>query len=201
MSIYLDNSATTTLAPEVIAKINDINSTYYGNPSSVHTFGTEARQVVDEARRSIADFFGANPEEIIFTSGGSESDNLAIRGIISNSELRTSKPHVITSATEHHAVLHTIEDLEKEGKIEATYIKPDKDGLISPESVEKEIRPNTILVSLIYVNNETGVVTPIKEIGEMIEKTNSELPTLNSLATLRDEHSPLRLNFYIFLQI
>ena len=180
MSIYLDNSATTTLAPEVIEKINETNSKYYGNPSSVHTVGQEARHVVDEARREVADFFGANPEEIIFTSGGSESDNLAIRGIISNSEPRTSKPHVITSATEHHAVLHTIEDLEKEGKIEATYIKPDKDGLISPESVEKEIRPNTILVSLIYVNNETGVVTPIKEIGEMIEKTNSELRTPDS---------------------
>ncbi len=196
--IYLDNSATTAVAPEVIEKINEINSKYYGNPSSVHTVGQEARHVVDEARREVANFFGAKPEEIIFTSGGSESDNLAIRGIIESvipaeagiqdsphgspgttlkntagpEDDKEIKPHIITSATEHHAVLHTIEDLEKEGKIEATYIKPDKDGYISSESVEKEIRENTVLVSIIYVNNETGVVAPIKEIGEMIEKVN-----------------------------
>ena len=173
--IYLDNSATTAVAPEVIEKIVQANSKYYGNPSSVHTLGQEARHVVDEARREIANFFGAQPEEIIFTSGGSESDNLALKGIVESEKLKvkSGKPHVITSATEHHAVLHTIEDLEKEGLIEATYIKPDKDGLISPESVEKEIRENTVLVSLIYVNNETGIVTPIAEIGEMIEKVNN----------------------------
>ncbi|MDO8443971.1 MAG: cysteine desulfurase family protein [bacterium] len=205
--IYLDNSATTMVAPEVIEKITQINSKYYGNPSSVHTIGTDARHVVDEARREIADFFGSTPEEIIFTSGGSESDNLAIKGIvqsviaISRSEEaiyherlprleapmarndNAPKPHIITSATEHHAVLYTIEDLEQAGVIEATYIKPDKDGFISPESVEKEIRENTVLVSLIYVNNETGVVTPIAEIGEMIEKVNQhrETPSVSPL--------------------
>jgi len=179
--IYLDNSATTALAPEVAKKMAEIDAKYFGNPSSVHSFGQEARKILDESRRSVADFFGAKPEEIIFTSGGSESDNLAIRGMISDKYRvpSTEKPHVITSATEHHAVLHTIEDLEKAGMIEATYVKPDKDGYISPASIEKEIKDNTVLVSIIYINNETGVISPISKIGEMLKKqetiTNNQI--------------------------
>lgn len=184
--IYLDNSATTALAPEVVKKMAEIGQEFFGNPSSVHSFGQDARKILDESRRSVAEFFGAKPEEIIFTSGGSESDNLALRGVISNSKFiisnqtpnpnsqNSKKPHVITSATEHHAVLHTVEDLEKEGVIEATYVKPDKDGYISPESIEREIKDNTVLVSIIYVNNETGVVAPIAEIGEILK---SQVPS------------------------
>jgi len=188
--IYLDNAATTQPAPEVIMAMDWASEKYWGNPSSIHTFGQEAKKVVDDSRRFVAFFVGCEPEEIIFTAGGSESDNLAIRGLIAqvgsqvsgvgreapNSKLQTPNilPHVITSAVEHHAVLHTVEDMEKQGLIEATYIKPDSEGLITPEMVEKEIRDNTILVSLIYVNNETGVVTPIREIGQLIKKINKE---------------------------
>jgi len=176
--IYLDNAATTCVAPEVIEAINEVNSKYFGNPSSVHSVGQEARKIVDEARRFTASFIDCEPEEVVFTSGGSESDNLAIRGLIEGQV--NGKPHVITSQVEHHAVLHTIEELEKEGKIEATYLKPDQDGVISVESVKGAVKENTVLVSLIYVNNETGVITPIKEIGEMISGENSRHSTLNS---------------------
>jgi len=143
----------------------------WGNPSSIHSTGREAHDILDESRRTVAGFLNCQPEEIVFTSGGSESDNLAIRGLIAELRIKNkelSRPHVITSAVEHHAVLHTIQELEKEGKIEATYIKPDSDGIISPEMVIEAIKDNTVLVSLIYVNNETGVVTPIKEIAEAI---------------------------------
>lgn len=172
--IYLDNAATTPIAPEVIEKINDINTHYFGNPSSIHTIGQEARKIVDDSRQIVANFLECNPEEVIFTSGGSESDNLAIRGLIEGIRRKgEQRPHIITSATEHHAVLHTVQDLEKEGLIEATYIKPDQEGLITPEIVEKEIKDNTVLVSIIYVNNETGVVQPIAEIGKMIARINT----------------------------
>jgi len=180
--IYLDNSATTAVVPEVAKKMAETMEKTWGNPSSVHTIGQEAKQMLDQARSEVADFFGAKPEEIIFTSGGSESDNLAIRGVVESRTWNVERglPHIITSATEHHAVLHTIEDLEKADLIEATYVKPDKDGYISPESIEKEIKDNTILVSIIYVNNETGAVAPIKEIGAMIEKQNTEYRIQNT---------------------
>jgi cysteine desulfurase len=168
--IYLDNAATTPVAKEVVDIVNEVNSKYFGNPSSIHSIGQEAKRIIDDGRRFVSFFVGCEPEEIIFTSGGSESDNLAIRGVIGNFQ-SSSKPHVITSAVEHHAVLHTIQDLEKEGKIEATYLKPDSKGIVSADSVKEAIRDNTILVSIIYVNNETGVVSPIREIGLEIAKT------------------------------
>ncbi len=166
--IYLDNAATTQVAKEVVQTINDVNSKYFGNPSSIHSVGQEARKIIDDGRRFVSFFAGCEPEEIIFTSGGSESDNLAIRGIVESGK----KAHIITSAVEHHAVLHTIQDLEKEGKVEATYIKPDNNGIISADSVREAIKDNTTLVSIIYVNNETGVISPIREIGLMLEKEN-----------------------------
>jgi len=224
-NIYLDNAATTQVAKEVANIISDVNSQYFGNPSSIHSVGQEARKIVDDGRRFVSFFVGCEPDEIVFTSGGSESDNLAIRGIVeavipapkgtlrvetgiqaeqttqlpgsqikSGMTARTEddnckKPHVITSAVEHHAVLHTIQDLEKEGKIEATYIKPDSDGIISVKSVEDAIRDNTILVSIMYVNNETGVVSPIREIGLMLEKENSHRKSVISTSH-SDEKSP-----------
>lgn len=187
--IYLDNAATTPVAKEVVDIVNEVNSKYFGNPSSIHSIGQEAKRIIDDGRRFVSFFVGCEPEEIIFTSGGSESDNLAIRGLIASvianevwqfpkkiaSSSKTPrndsiKPHVITSMMEHHAVLHTIQDLEKEGKIEATYIKPDNKGIVSADSIKEAIRDNTILISIIYVNNETGVVSPIREIGLEIAK-------------------------------
>ena len=189
----MDNAATTAVASEVRHVMDNIYENYFGNPSSVHSVGQEAKKIVDDGRRLVSSFVGCEPEEIIFTSGGSESDNLAIRGlinaVISNVSEKSHgisrhktmarndkgfKPHIVTSAMEHHAVLHTIQDLEKEGIIEATYIKPDGEGIITPEVVKAEIRENTVLISLIYVNNETGVVTPIREIGLMLEAQNAE---------------------------
>lgn len=208
-NIYLDNSATTPLRPEVIEAMKKAMPVF-GNPSSVYSIGGEAKSLVDKARQTVAGFLNCNTTEIIFTSGGSESDNLAIRGlinrVISTKVEKSNSPkisrqarddntrlHVITSMIEHHAVLHTVQDLEKSGIIEATYLKPDKDGVISAESVEKAIKPNTVLVSIMYVNNETGVINPIEQIGEMLrknteyriqntakEKLNSESLILNS---------------------
>jgi len=183
-SIYLDNSATTKPSKEVLKKMDEINSRFFGNASSIHSFGQSAREVVDQARSDIAKVLNSKPSEIIFTSGGSESDNLAIKGVAegilkqvqSLSSTRSGddnfKPHIITSEIEHHAVLNTVKELEKERKIEATYIAPGKNGVIKAEDVERAIKPNTILVSIMYVNNEIGTVQPIREIGKLIEKIN-----------------------------
>lgn len=171
--IYLDNAATTPVHPEVLAAMAPYFSDQFGNASSIHSFGQVARSVVDAARREIAQFLNCKSTEIIFTSGGSESDNLAINGVVESLKSKVeSKPHVITSAFEHHAVLDTIIELEADGVIEATYIKPSSDGLIGAESVKKAIKKNTLLVSIMYVNNEIGTVQPIRAIGQMIEKEN-----------------------------
>lgn len=181
--IYLDNAATTQLDPKVFEAMNKANGTY-GNPSSIHTFGQEARAIIDDARDAIARFLNCTPVEVVFTSGGSESDNLAIRGIINSlgsgvgsqgikaPNTKHQTPHIVTSAIEHHAVLHTIQELEKEGKIEATYIKPKENGVVDVKDIEKAIRPNTVLVSVMYANNEIGTIQPIREIGKLIEKIN-----------------------------
>lgn len=171
--IYLDNAATTPVHPEVLAAMTPYFSDQFGNASSIHSFGQVARSAVDSARREIAKFLNCNSTEIIFTSGGSESDNLAINGVVESLKSKVeSKPHVITSAFEHHAVLDTIKELEADGVIEATYIKPNSDGLIGAESVKRAIKKNTLLVSIMYVNNEIGTVQPIRAIGQMIEKEN-----------------------------
>lgn len=175
--IYLDNAATTRADSKVIEAMLPYFSETFGNPSSVHTFGQEARSAVDRSRDIVAKFLNCDPMEVIFTSGGSESDNLAIRGTIENLKIKNQKskiPHVIISQIEHHAVLHTVQSLEREGKIEATYIKPDNTGLISPKSVKEAIQDNTALVSIMYVNNEIGTLEPISEIGAMIEAENSD---------------------------
>jgi cysteine desulfurase len=204
--IYLDNAATTQLSPAVIEKINEVNSNFFGNPSSIHSTGQDAKRIVDESRKSIASFLEVAPTEVIFTSGGSESDNLAIRGVVESvipakagiqkKELDPRVkpeddnfilPHIITSQTEHHAVLHTIEDLEKAGLIEATYLKPNSDGVISAESVKNALKENTVLVSIMLANNETGVINPIKEIAEVIRIKNQELVIMNEPKNLNSE--------------
>ncbi|MFA4995974.1 MAG: aminotransferase class V-fold PLP-dependent enzyme [Patescibacteria group bacterium] len=175
MNIYLDNAATTNIDPKVVEAMNK-SYQFFGNPSSLHTFGQEARKLVDQSRDTVAEFLNCKPTEVIFTSGGSESDNLAIRGIVNSIQITDNsiKPHVITSAIEHHAVLHTVQDLEKAGKIEATYVKPNEKGIIQVSDVEAAIKPNTVLVSIMYVNNEVGTVQPIREIGKIIEKENKD---------------------------
>ncbi len=171
--IYLDNAATTRVDEEVLAAMLPFFTEIYGNPSSVHTFGQEAKSALDESRESIANFLNCDTDEIIFTSGGSESDNLAIKGLIAKvGDATGALPHIIISAIEHHAILHTVQDLEKEGIVEATYLNPQSDGAIKAEDVIGAIRENTVLVSIMYVNNETGVIQPIGEIGRLLADLN-----------------------------
>lgn len=174
--IYLDNAATTRVDERVVEAMKPYFSEIFGNPSSVHTFGQEARSAVDYSRDVVANFLNCDITEVIFTSGGSEADNLAIRGIVAANvtDNQTVKPHVITSEIEHHAILHTVQELEREGKVEATYLKPDKSGIVSAESVKSAIKDNTVLVSIMYVNNEIGTIEPISEIGSMLEGENKQ---------------------------
>jgi len=170
--IYLDNTATTKQDAEVTKIMEKVASEYFGNASSIHSYGQDARKIVDEARDFMAFYLDCDSSEIVFTSGGTESDNLAIKGVVQASKIE--KPHIITSQIEHHAVLDTVKELEKEGKIEATYLKPKPNGVIKVEDVKAAIKENTVLVSIMYVNNEIGTVEPIREIGKMIEKINAK---------------------------
>lgn len=165
--IYLDNAATTAVLPEVFEKMKPYFLENYGNPSSVYTFAQETKNVVEEARADIAKILGAKPREIYFTGGGSESDNWVIKGVAE--KYQNKGKHIITSKIEHHAVLHTCEWLEKQG-YEVTYLDVDETGLISLEELEKAIRPDTILISIMFANNEIGTIEPIKEIGEIAKK-------------------------------
>ncbi|MBU0732163.1 cysteine desulfurase [Patescibacteria group bacterium] len=162
---YFDNAATTPMDPRVFKAMEPYFSEEFGNPMSVHTPGQIALQALDNARNSVSKFLNCLGQEVIFTSGATESNNLAIKGII-QAYSGKDKPHVITSAIEHHCVLETVERLEKEGKIGATYIKPQPDGVIKAEDVIKEIKDNTVLISIMYVNNEIGTIQPIAEIGK-----------------------------------
>lgn len=168
--IYLDHAATTPVDDLVFKAMKPYYSEKYGNASSIHSFGQEAIRAVDNAREVVSKYLNCNSEEIIFTSGATESNNFAIKGIIEKSTLQ--KPHVITSKIEHHCVLETIEYLEKKGKIEATYLDVDTEGVVNINSVHDNIKDNTLLVSIMYVNNEVGTIQPIKEIGNLLQKIN-----------------------------
>lgn len=160
--IYLDNAATTRVRPEVAEAVLPAMTETYGNASSVHSFGREAKKAMEKARAQVAAAIGAKKEEIYFTAGGSEADNWAIKGAAH--ALRRKGLHIITTSIEHHAVLHTCQALEKEG-FEVTYLPVDEYGLVTPEQVEAAIRPDTILVSVMAANNEIGTIEPIAEIG------------------------------------
>lgn len=165
--IYLDNAATTRVAPEVLTAMTPYFCEYYGNPSSIYSFAGKSRDAVEEARAAIAGIIGAKPEEIYFTGGGSESDNWALKA---TAEAYANKgKHIITSAIEHHAVLHTCEYLEKQG-YEVTYVGVDENGVIRMDELEQAIRPDTVLISVMAANNEIGTIQPLKEIGELARK-------------------------------
>lgn len=166
-TIYLDNAATTRVYPEVVDSMIPFFTEFYGNPSSIYTFASEGKKAADEARGNIAKFIGADASEIYFTGGGSESDNWALKATAEAYEAKGK--HIITSKIEHHAILHTAEWLEKKG-FEITYLDVDENGVVSPESLEAAIRPDTILVSIMTANNEIGTVEPIKELGEIAHK-------------------------------
>jgi cysteine desulfurase len=171
--IYLDHAATTPVDNKVLKAMMLYFSDKFGNASSLHSFGQEASRAMEKSRMQVANFFGANLNEIIFTSGATESNNLAIKGVVkAHYKKEKKKPHVITTTFEHHCILDTVKQLEKENLIEATFINPKKDGVISVRDIENAIQTNTILVSVMYVNNEIGTVQPIAQIGKMIKKTN-----------------------------
>ncbi|MDQ7095530.1 cysteine desulfurase NifS [Desulfosporosinus sp. PR] len=165
--VYLDHSATTPVDPEVADLMMTYYTEKYGNPSSVHSFGREAKQALEEARRQVAELIGAAPSEITFTSGGTEADNLAILGTAE--ALRQKGKHIITSAVEHHAVLETCEYLEKNG-FALTIIPVDDEGIISVEAIKEAIRPDTILITIMHANNEVGSIQPIAEIGKLAKE-------------------------------
>lgn len=170
MTVYLDNAATTAVCPEAAQAALEIMTVNYGNPSSTHTMGRNADKALKTARAQIAEALGASTEEIFFTSCGSESDNWAI---LSGAELMRRKgKHIISSETEHSAVLKSLEILEKRG-FEVTRLKPERDGSVSVASVEQALRDDTILVSLMLVNNETGGVTDIAEISKLLKRRGS----------------------------
>ncbi|MGD8192245.1 cysteine desulfurase family protein [Brevibacillus ginsengisoli] len=165
--IYLDNSATTKPHPQVVDVMTKAMQQYYGNPSSLHHKGVEAENVLKQARSLAAQSLHVKPSEIIFTSGGTESNNLAIKGIAFQYQGRGK--HIITSQVEHPAVYSVCKQLEDFG-FETTFLPVNEDGRVSPEDVERAIRPDTILVSIMHVNNETGTIQPIQQIGKLLQQ-------------------------------
>lgn len=174
----MDYAATTPVDKEVLAEMLPYFSEKFGNAMSVHSFGQESLEAIDIARTQVADFFHASPSEIIFTSGATESNNITVKGSLRSfyavPRKPSEKPHIITTKFEHHCVLDACKFAEKDGLVEVTYLTPDKEGLISVAEVKKAIRLNTILVSVMYVNNEIGTVQPIAQIGKLLADINMQ---------------------------
>lgn len=194
--IYLDSAATTPVSPEVYEAMEPYFSEKFGNPSSIYDVGREAKTAVEDAREKIAALLGAKrPQEIIFTSGATESNNLALKGVAFASRRITQKdtqnyaesfvPHIIVSSIEHHCVLDTARYLKKNFDFEVTYLPVNKEGLVNPKNVEESIKENTVIVSVMYGNNEVGTIEPIAEIGEVVtkvkrsqEKVDNKIPII-----------------------
>ncbi|MDA0263728.1 MAG: aminotransferase class V-fold PLP-dependent enzyme [Chloroflexi bacterium] len=171
-TVYLDNAGTTSLDPQVLEAMLPYFTQHFGNPSSLHSVGQEARYALDEARERVAGVLKCRPREVVFTGGGTESDNSAIHGVAT--ALQETGNHIITSSVEHHAVLHACQNLESQG-FEVTYLPVDPDGMVQPESVYNAITENTTLVTLMYGNNEIGTINPIAEIAKSVKKRAVEL--------------------------
>jgi cysteine desulfurase len=173
--IYLDANATTPLLPEVFDAMRPFLLESFGNASSIHQPGQRARSAVDKARSAFARLLNCRAQEIVFTSGGTESDNLALFGVIKSEPSANSEPaHLITSTIEHHAVLHAAEELARRG-VEVTFLPCDEAGIVSPESLKAALRPNTRLVSIMFANNETGVIQPIQELASVTKQHSAAL--------------------------
>jgi cysteine desulfurase len=164
--VYLDYNATTPVEPEILDAMLPYFSAEFGNAASIHTFGQKAGAAVETAREQVAALIGARPQEIVFTSGGTESDNHAIFGIASSASSSASRPHVITSLIEHEAVLNACQALEKQ-RVDVTYLSVDQDGVIDFEDLKRALRPETVLITIMHANNELGTVQPIEEIGRI----------------------------------
>ena len=186
--IYLDHAATTSTDEEVVKAMEPYFSLKYGNPNSIHSLGHEAREAIEETREKTAHLIGANSAEIVFTAGGTEADNHAIKGIAWANQKKGN--HIITSKIEHHAVLHSCQFLEKQG-FKITYLPVDKYGLIDPEDVKKAITDKTILVTIMHANNEIGTIEPIKEISKVVKKAGVYFH-IDSVQTVG--HIPINVN-------
>ena len=162
--VYLDHAATTPVAPVVVAAMLPFLTTHAGNPSSLYREGREARVALDAAREQVVDVLACDPIEIVFTGSGSEAANLAIRGVAWRAQ-RDGRRHIVTSAVEHHAVLHSVQQLERRHGFEATYVPVDGDGRVDADTVIAAVRDDTALVSIMYANNEVGTVQPVAEIA------------------------------------
>lgn len=173
--LYMDYSATTPVKKEVLDEMMPYYTTYFGNASSFHQFGREAKEGLDKAREQVAALINAQPREIFFTNGGTESDNWALQGVAFSRKNKGN--HIITSKIEHHAILHTCEYLEKVHGFEVTYLDVDADGKVDLEQLKQVISDNTILVSIMYANNEVGTIQPIKEITEIAHKYGALMHT------------------------
>ncbi|NQT49093.1 cysteine desulfurase [Candidatus Kuenenbacteria bacterium] len=173
-NIYYDNSATTKVDPKVLKAMLPYLENEFGNSGSVHSFGQRALAAVDEARDKVANFFGSEAQEIIFTSGATESNNLAIRGVVDNAIKGGQKVHIITSKIEHPAVLEVFKYLEKNNLVETDYVEVDENGVIKLDQLEKKIKENTVLVSIMYANNEVGSVQPIESVKKILKQVQND---------------------------
>jgi len=169
-SVYLDHSATTPVDPRVVDAMLPYFSEKFGNASSLHRWGQAALTALDESRRTVAEILNADPKEIIFTSGGSESDNLALRGVALALRARSPRAHIITTPIEHHAVLNTAAQLEKEFGFEVTRVPVNRHGVVNPDDIARAINPHTVLISVMYANNEVGTIEPLHEIAKVIHE-------------------------------
>jgi cysteine desulfurase len=171
MRVYLDYNATTPVDPSVFSAMTPYFAGNFGNAGSIHSAGQRARSAVDAARESVAALLGAKPGEIVFTSGGTEADNLAIFGLAGAVPDAASKKHVITTAIEHHAVLNACEELERRG-VDVSYVPVNPSGVVDPEDIRRALRPETLLITVMHANNELGTVQPIEEIGRVAREAN-----------------------------
>jgi cysteine desulfurase len=173
--IFFDNASTTPLDKKAATVMEKFQAEFFGNPNSIHYEGQQARAKIDFARADIAFAISTQPQEIVFTSGATESNNFAVKGTVAFALAHMNeKPHVVTTMLEHQSVYNTIKRMEEQGIIEATYLKPDKHGMIQAEDVIKAVKDNTVLVSVIFVSNEIGSVLPIREIGKMLAEINAK---------------------------
>jgi len=174
--IYLDNAASTAVHPEVVKEMLPYFDVQYGNPSSIHQFGRKAKNAIQQARKQVAALIGAEPDEILFTSGGTESNNTILYGIPKSRGPKFVLNHIITSSIEHEAILEPCRDLEKNG-VKVTYLPVDEHGIVNPNDITNSINPQTVIVSVIFANNEVGTIQPIKEISKICNKYQIPLHT------------------------
>ena len=172
LPVYMDYQATTKVDPRVLEEMYFVEKNYYGNANSLHKMGREAMKLVEKARKQVADVINAKPNEIIFTSGATESNNLALKGVVEKYSKQTGKKHIITSMTEHACILESCKSCEKNDDIEITYLVPRQDGLIDLKEIEDSIRPDTLMISIMGVNNEIGVIQDLEKIGKIAKKHN-----------------------------